>query len=77
VWEDGGGNPASYPIGEYASALCRDDLAWWFNMDIPCIAAHLAPLQNLPPGGEPLPRRVFPAETIRPAMSAGTFYELF
>jgi len=63
--------------GEYASALCRDGLAWWFNMDIPCIAAHLAPLQNLPPGGEPPPRLVFLAETIRPAMSAGTFDELF
>jgi len=63
-------------FADYAAALCRDGLSWWFDMKIPEIAAHLAPLQALPPTAPPPPRIVFLAETIKPQMSPDVFEQL-
>jgi len=61
----------------YASALCEEGLVWWFNMEIPCLIAHLAALESIPQG-RPLPSRLlFLAEAAKGFMSTENIDALF
>ena len=64
-------------VEEYVFSLCAEGVSWWFEMRIPEIAAHLAPLRDLPLGAPPPPRILFLAEAVKPAMSPDVFRELF
>jgi DNA-binding SARP family transcriptional activator len=61
----------------YASALCEDGLAWWFNMEIPCLIAHFAALESIP-NRQALPSRLlFLAEAANGFMSTENIDALF
>lgn len=61
----------------YASALCEDGLVWWFNMEIPCLVAHLAALESIS-HGQTLPLRLlFLAEAVKGFMSTENIDVLF
>lgn len=61
----------------YASALCEDGLVWWFNMEIPCLIAHLSALESIH-HGQTLPSRLmFLAEAARGFMSTENIDVLF
>ncbi|MFQ5329483.1 MAG: hypothetical protein ACE5D4_05790 [Thermodesulfobacteriota bacterium] len=34
-------------LDEYIATLSNDGPGWWFNMDVPRLAVHLAPLQSI------------------------------
>jgi DNA-binding SARP family transcriptional activator len=53
----------------FVSALCREGLAWWFNMEIPCLVAHLAALESLPQNTPTPSRLLFLMEAAKVFMS--------
>jgi DNA-binding SARP family transcriptional activator len=69
-----------HKMEEYIAALCHEGLAWWFNMEIPHLALHLAPLSSLPPQVSLPARLLFLSEAVKgsiPIDSMDRFYLSF
>ena len=65
---------------DFVSALCQDGLAWWFNMEIPCLVAHLTALQSLPQSTPAPSRLLFLMEAAKVFISPENldhFFEAF
>ena len=63
---------------DYVSALADEGLKWWFDMEIPMIAVHLAALQDNPGKGSPPPARIaFLMESVQNFMSPERFDSLY
>jgi tetratricopeptide (TPR) repeat protein len=62
---------------EFVAALCEEGLAWWFNMEIPCLVAHLAALESLPQNTPAPLRLLFLMEAGKLFMSPETLDHIF
>ncbi len=59
-------------IETYLDSLARDGLTWWFDTDVPRLAAHLMPLQDPAFKGVTLPPRIQLLATVaQPVIEAG------
>ena len=66
--------------GEYISGLCQDGIQWWFNMDMPSLLCHLAPLNGIPPETSRPLRLAFLSDSVNPSApieSMEKFHQLF
>lgn len=59
---------------EYIAELCADGLRWWFTMDAPSLAAHLAPLTTISPEIQ-IPSRIRFLQTVLTPGASIEFYD--